>query len=227
MDIKRELNSCAIDKKIIKIFNENGYPADNIKIEQIKAYYFAYRTEIYSTCETTINNINLCLFIEEHLNEGLEVRSILRKSKISINFIQCEQIRQHLYNKIKQGIAEVLGDTLKDKMDAIKILKPKLQDWKILLEKIQQIATVSTTTEHKIDEKYLVSSLLKIVEPILQKETNQKGSNNITNKEAVLIYDLLYYIKYGNNNETISNKEKSDYIRYRLKKKVGNSIVKK
>lgn len=227
MDIKRELNLCTIDKKIIEIFNDNGYAADNIKIEQIKAYYFIYRTEIYSTCETTINNINLCLFIEEHLNEGLEVRSILRKSKISINFIQCEQIRQHLYNKIKQGIAEVLDDTLKNKMDAIKTLNPKLQDWKRLLEKIQQFATVSTTKEHQIDEKYLVSSLLKIVEPILQKETNQKGTNNITNKEAALIYDLLYYIKFNSRNTIATNKEKSDYIRQRLKRKVGNSIVEK
>ncbi len=235
MDIKRALDSLKewmnemeeMDKYIISIFNDYGYSTDNINIIIIRSYHITYGAEIYTTCETTINNINLYQFIEEHFGNDLEIRSKSRKSSINLNLIQCMQIQKHILKEIDLGINEVLGHVLKDKMDELERLKPSLQDWKNLLEKILKYATEPTTKEHKFDDTVLVSNLLKIIDPLLQKEKNQKGSNNITNKEAALIYDLLYYIKYGSKNMIASNKEKSDYIRYRLKKKVGNPIVEK
>lgn len=232
MDIKSKLDSFLewineIDKYIIDIFNDNGYSTDNIRIEIIRSYHITYEANIYPTCETTINNINLYQFIEKHFGNDLEIRSKSRKSNISLSIIQCLQIQKHLKEEINLGINEILGDVIKDKMDFLEKTKPSLQDWKKLLEKVLIQATPPITKSHKFDDTLLVSVLLKVIEPILQKEPNQKGSNNITNKEAALIYDLLYYIKYGIKDMTASNKEKADYIRYRLKKKVGNSIVKK
>lgn len=53
---------------------------------------------------------------------------------------------------------------------------------------------------------------------LIVEKINQKGTNALTNKDLSFIYDIIFFIK-NKKRDTISNtKEKSDYIRYRLKK---------
>lgn len=116
-------------------------------------------------------------------------------------------------NNINRNIKEYvnLNKHLKDKTFT-------MDEWKDILSNTNKF----TDKSHIIKDTRIISIIYNIVQPLFSKSKNQKGNNNITNKDAALIYDILYYIKYKSRDNTTSQKEKSDNIRYRLKKIVGN-----
>lgn len=214
-DMINETNK--IYKELEDIFNNYGYTIDDIDSSQkliLKSFYQTYGVEIYTPHETIVSDINLYQFMNEHEYDELEIYSRKRNIKIRLNRIQYLYIQMMLQNNINQNIKEYvnINKHLKDKTFT-------MDEWKDVLSNTNKI----TDKSHIIKDTRIISIIYNIVQPLFSKSKNQKGNNNITNKDAALIYDILYYIKYKSRDNTTSQKEKSDNIRYRLKKIVGNS----
>ena len=78
-----------------------------------------------------------------------------------------------------------------------------------------------------MDRKIEKDNELQTIEDMLRFSTtkgfitskiNKKGTKAISNNNLAFIYDLLYYIPNKNRDSTLNQKEKSDHIRYRLRK---------
>lgn len=213
-DMINETNK--IYKELEDIFNNYGYTIDDIDSSQkliLKSFYQTYGVEIYTPYETIVSDINLYQFMDEHEYDELEIYSRKRNIKIRLNRIQYFYILMMIKNNINRNIKEYvnLNKHLKDKTFT-------MDEWKDILSNTNKF----TDKSHIIKDTRIISIIYNIVQPLFSKSKNQKGNNNITNKDAALIYDILYYIKYKSRDNTTSQKEKSDNIRYRLKKIVGN-----
>lgn len=179
-----------------------------------------YDVQTFFPQETIINNLKLILFLQQ--NESCFVCSTQKKEKIQIPFTQQINICSYLQKEVEEQICIFFKEHFPD-IPLKDFSEYTLSDWLIFFRKIP----IPTTKEHQISEIYYIKTIYNIAinNQLFALQKNSKGTFSITNKEASFIYDLLQYIKTGvfDKSSEISNKEKSDYIRYRLKQMGKNS----
>lgn len=220
MDIQDTYNPAAFFEEIQNITNEIEciFKDYNFHIEKGDLLRFVsstmlYETQIQLSIESIVNDIELYRFLNDSENE-FELHSPTHKGCYKLNIFQISDFKLNILNKINTNILSLTKES-NNQAFQFESKKLNIDQWYEILTKhnfiIEQKNNKELVTIRNIYKFATTKGL--IVEKI-----NQKGTNALTNKDLSFIYDIIFFIK-NKKRDTISNtKEKSDYIRYRLKK---------
>lgn len=212
MEFINEINKFTDDIK--DIFSNYGFEVKRNEIKPFIAIIYQYETITYSPTESIINDIDLLNFLQEE--EEYKLQSSKRKNYYTINFFQIIEIKSFIQQKISKDIKNFL-EYIKTRTNidipTFKASQLSMDDWYQLLKKIDK--KIEKDKELQTIEYILRFSTARF---FIKSTVNKKGTKAISNNNLAFIYDLLYYIQNKNRNSTLQTKEKSDYIRYRLKK---------
>lgn len=172
-----------------------------------------YEVQTQLTIERIVNDIELYRFLNDNESE-LELHSPTHKGCYKLDIFQIRDFKSKILNKINTNISSLIKKS-NNQAFQFESIKLSIDQWYEILTKhnfiIEQKNNKELVTIRNIYKFATTKGL--IVEKI-----NQKGTNALTNKDLSFIYDIIFFIK-NKKRDTISNtKEKSDYIRYRLKK---------
>lgn len=208
-----ELNKYTNDIK--DIFSNYGFEVNSNELKPLVSNTLQYESITYSQTESIINDIDLLNFLLNN-EGGCKLSSLKNKDYYTINIFQSIEFIDFIQKKISKEISDFLkyvSSHTNINLSALKTSQLNMNEWYKLLK--------------EMDSKILKDKELQIIEYILRfsatkgfitSKTNKKGTEAISNNNLAFIYDLLYYMQNKNRNSTSNQKEKSDYIRYRLRK---------
>lgn len=214
MELTDELNKYINDLK--DIFSNYGFEVKSDELKPFTASALLYDATTYRPTERIIRDIDLLNFLLNN-EEGYKLRSLKKKDYYTINLFQAIDYTCFLQKKILKDIKDFIEYTSPHTnidLSTLKISQLSINEWYEILKGIE--SSIEKDKEIQIIEYTLKFS---IANGFITNQINKKGTNAISNANLAFIYDLLYYIKNKNrDNNTLNQKEKSDYIRHRLKK---------
>lgn len=211
--LTNELNKYQNDIK--DIFSNYGFEVNSNELKPFISTTLQYESIIYSPTESIINDIDLLNFLLNN-EDGCKLVSLKNKDYYTINIFQRIKLIDSIQKKISKEISDFLNYASSRTNINLSILKTSqlnMSEWYKLLKEMDR--KIEKDKEIQIIEYILRFSTTK---GFITSKINKKGTKAISNNNLAFIYDLLYYIQNKNRDSTLNQKEKSDHIRYRLRK---------
>lgn len=211
--LTNELNKYQNDIK--DIFSNYGFEVNSNELKPFISTTLQYESIIYSPTESIINDIDLLNFLLNN-EDGCKLVSLKNKDYYTINIFQRIKLIDSIQKKISKEISDFLNYASSRTNINLSILKTSqlnMSEWYKLLKEMDR--KIEKDKEIQIIEYILRFSTTK---GFITSKINKKGTKAISNSNLAFIYDLLYYIQNKNRDSTLNQKEKSDHIRYRLRK---------
>lgn len=229
MDINNEIKSLPLFKEIDKyaneikcIFKEYNFNVEKEEIMPFASIAMFYEAHITSKAENIAKDIELYFFLNKN-EEVCKLQSINNKEYYTLNNIQLLEYKNFLLKKINKDLSDHIDFISKQcNRDFTNLKKAKipLEEW------YDFIKNSYVSIEEKDNKELLIIRSIYNFAPkkgFITHSENKKGTNAITNVEASLIYDIMFFIKNKYRDNILSTKEKSDCIRYRLNKIMGKN----
>ena len=212
MKVMNDLSKYTNDIK--EIFSDYHFEIKSDELKPFISITLLYDAIKYSPTESITKDIDLLNFLLNN-EEGCKLLSLKQKNYFTMNTFQVIEYANFLKNKISKEIRNLLDYTSSRTnldLSAFETSQLSIDEWYQLFKK----------ADNNINDNELqtIEYILKFstTKDFITNKINKKGTEAISNHNLAFIYDLLYYIQNKHRDNNSSPKEKSDYIRYRLRK---------
>ena len=201
-------------KELLESYDYSEYIDISLIIEKLR---YTFNVPVRTPQATIINFLELYVFLEE--NDEITLNSNSSMSKIKIDLFTTIPLLTLLSKLIQKYIVE-----LEQAHPFMEKIYAKYKTKEITFQMYLSFFRSTYVDECKYtvfnEETALISmyKMFKNAGLFTSDKVNQKGTTKLSNRDGAFLYDMLLIIRDEEINDILTDKEKSDYIRYRLEK---------